>query len=176
MTIGAARPVRAARYAVRTMMLRTSIFLVLSSIAGLAAAGDNGCDDLRGRPIQFDVDWQTEVKPIINNSLGGFCTTCHGVGGSGGLDLSDEFVDAIYKIVNNVVIPGDPIGSRLFDKVNCAIPHAGGSRMPLAGDPLTLEQQELIFDWIDQGALGENPEKPISRDFISRIGNESLRY
>jgi hypothetical protein len=149
--------------------------MLLAFAGSSARAGDAMCDNLKGSPIQFNVDWQTEIKPIFNEMLGGHCTSCHGVDGAGGLDLSDNGVDAIYKIVNNVVDPGHPDLSRLFDKVNCVFPVSGGSRMPLAGNPLTLDEQGLIYDWINQGALGENPKKPISRDFIYRDGEESLR-
>lgn len=141
-----------------------------------AARAASGCDDLSGAPINFGVDWQAEVKPILNEMLGGRCTSCHNSGSpAGGLDLSDDGVDAIYKIVNVQVEPGDPLGSVLFVKINCAVPDFG-SRMPLAGVPLTFAEQGLIFDWIAQGALGEDPEDPIFRDYLFGDGAESLRF
>lgn len=147
---------------------------------GLARSGDagSGCDDLRGTPIRFAVDWATEVKPILNEALGqmGRCTSCHGDGGLPP-DLSDAGADAIYKIVGSYVIPGRPQDSLLFSKINCAQPFDGRARMPLAGEPLTRAQQELIHDWIAQGALGEPAEEPITprREFVFRDGVESLR-
>jgi len=142
------------------------------AVAGNAGAQvDPGCDDLRGRPVHVAVDWQTEIKPILNDTLGGVCLGCH----FGYPDFSDTDVDAIYKIVNDLVIPGRPFESRLFLKVNCNAPSSGGARMPFNQPALSLLQQELIFDWIAQGAHGEDPEQPIQRVFVFRDGMEGLR-
>lgn len=133
------------------------------------------CDDLYGQPINPRVDWQTQVKPILNNDYGGRCTGCHNATSPAGfLDLTDNFMDAIYNIVGSVAFPGHPWDSILFEKVNCEDPPYG-ARMPRNQAPLTLAQQGLIYDWIAQGAYGENPPNAIHRDFIFRDGNESLR-
>jgi hypothetical protein len=135
-----------------------------------------GCDDLRGQPINFGVQWQEDVKPIINELLGGRCTSCHNEGSpSGGLNLTDVPVDAIYNMAGFVVFPSDVPNSILFDKVNCEFPGSGGARMPRDATPLTLAEQALIYDWIEQGAQGE-PKDPINRDVLFRDGAESLRF
>lgn len=152
--------------------------LALATADAAARLGGSGCDDLRGTPIQFGVDWQTQIKPLFNESFPtGRCTSCHNPGQlDGGLDLTDEGIDAIYKIVNTLVVPGHPFDSPLFDKLNCAQPGYGGLRMPFLQNPLTLEQQGLIHDWIAQGALGEaEGEAEIPREFIFRDGSESRR-
>lgn len=155
--------------------LTFTLGLVLTLGAASHAAAD--CDNLRGRPINPRVSWATQVKPIINEVLfsTGLCTSCHNEGQPfGGLDLSDTFIDAIYKIVDNrQVIPGDPLNSVLFQKVNCSEPPVG-LRMPIGGQ-LSIASQELIYDWIAQGALGEPEEDPIPRTFVFRDGLESLR-
>ncbi|MEM9304677.1 MAG: c-type cytochrome domain-containing protein, partial [Pseudomonadota bacterium] len=111
--------------------------LALALVAGLAAAGaaagGGGCDDLGGTPIVFGVDWSTDIKPLFNELVSpeGRCTSCHNAGQpAGGLDLSDTGFDAIYKLVNLYVIPGEPEASVLFTKINCAMPPTG-QRMPL---------------------------------------------
>ena len=144
--------------------------LCLFAVPALHAGA--ACDDLRGGEISFHVDWQTQVKPILNTMLGGRCSGCHFPGRFP--DLTDIDADAIYKIIGSYVIPGDPLGSGLFDKVNCD-PPALGERMPLDGSPLTLDEQALIYDWIAQGAYGE-PGAPINRRFIFRDGAESRRW
>lgn len=156
-------------------LLSVVCVLLLPSIATAGAA--SGCDDLMGRPMKFGVDWQTEVKAIINEVLfpTGRCTSCHNPGDfAGALDLSDAGVDALNKILGIQVIAGDPTVSLLFEKVNCALP-AQGNRMPLGGNALTIDEQELIYDWIWEGAYGENPKDPLNRDFIYRDGTESIR-
>ncbi|MGQ0800074.1 MAG: hypothetical protein ACT4NL_08195 [Pseudomarimonas sp.] len=138
-----------------------------------------GCDDLGGLPITFDVNWQTQVKPIINEMfVSGRCTSCHNPGQfDGDLDLTDLGIDAIYKLLPaGYVIPGRPFASPLFDKINCNQPGFGGLRMPFLQNPLSIEQQGLIFDWIAQGALGDvKGEQTIPRDFVYRDGLEGLR-
>lgn len=152
---------------------------VILCLGGLASAGpmDAGlCDDLSAVPIRFDVDWSRDIKPIINELISeqGKCTSCHGPGSGTGLDLTDTGFDAIYKVVNSYVIPGDPAASLLFLKVNCELPPIG-ERMPLTSQPLTIAEQALIYDWIAGGALGEPPDEPIFRDFMIADGMESLR-
>lgn len=148
------------------------VALTACVVCATAHGGTDGCDDLRGGDINFDVDWQNDIKPILNTEFGGRCSGCHFPGRFP--DLTDVNFDAIYKIVGSYVIPGAPLESGLFDKVNCEVPFIG-ARMPLEGDPLTLEQQALIYDWIAQGALGE-PKATIDRVFIFRDGAESRRW
>jgi hypothetical protein len=142
--------------------------------------GGTGCTDLRGRPINFGVDWQTQVKPIINEMFEtGRCTSCHNPGQfDGDLDLTDIGIDAIYKLVPpGYAVPGQPLSSPLFNKVNCDLPGFGGARMPFFQNPLTIEEQELFYDWIAQGAQGDVSGEPaIPRDFVFRDGGESLRW
>lgn len=137
------------------------------------------CDDLRGLPITPRVSWQDDIKPIFNELVSptGRCTSCHsGSPPAGSLDLTDAGIDAIYKLVPSHVVPGDPQSSILFDKINCNGPASGGLRMPYLQNPLTAQQQGLIYDWIAQGAYGEpEGEPPIARDFIFRDGIESVR-
>ena len=161
-----------------------ALLLLLAGAAAPAAAqnalGGTGCTDLRGRPINFAVSWQTQVKPIINEMFEtGRCTSCHNPGQfDGNLDLTDLGIDAIYKLVPpGYAVPGKPLASPLLDKVNCDTPGYGGARMPFGQVSLTLGEQELIFDWIAQGAQGDvDGEPPIPRDFIFRDGGESLRW
>ncbi len=138
-----------------------------------------GCDNLSNLPITFDVNWQSQIKPIINEMFfSGRCTSCHNPGQfDGNLDLTDLGIDAIYKLVPaGYVIPGRPFASPIFDKVNCNQPGYGGLRMPFLQNPLSIEQQGLIFDWIAQGALGDvEGEQAIPRDFVYRDGMEGLR-
>jgi len=139
----------------------------------------SGCLDLRGEPINVGVQWQDDIKPIFNEMfVTGRCTSCHNPGQfDGNLDLTDIGIDAIYKLIPaGYVIPGRPFASVLFDKVNCEQPGSGGLRMPFGQNPLSFDQQALIFDWIAQGAPGDvKGEPPIPRDFVFRDGLEGLR-
>lgn len=143
-----------------------------------AVLAGSDCLDLKGQPITFNVDWQTQIKPIFNELFPtGRCTSCHNPGQfDGNLDLTDTGIDAIYKVVPGYAVPGQPFDSPLFDKINCNQPGYGGARMPFGQNPLSFGQQALIYDWIAQGALGDvEGEASIPRDFIFRDGAESLR-
>lgn len=157
--------------------LTSALLLATFVVADAQAQQASGCDDLSGRAIHPAVDWQLDVKPIFTALVGGEgrCTGCHNaVQSSAGLDLSDTDGDAIYRIVDeHLVVPGRPRESLLFLKVNCAEPPSG-SRMPLGDADLSILQQELIHDWIAQGAHGE-PGAPIARRFVFRGGFEALR-
>jgi hypothetical protein len=108
----------------------------------------------------------------LNEALGGACSGCHSVGGNP--DFTDVGSDAIYKIIPVHVTPGQPERSFLFVKINCQNP-GRGARMPLGRAPLSINQQGLIYDWIRQGAYGEDPSNSIPRSFIFRDGMESMR-
>lgn len=154
---------------------------LLGSPADRAAAqeilGGSGCTDLRGLPINRSVDWQTQVKPLLDDNRGGVCLGCHTGGPPDYLDLTDNGIDAIYKLIPVYVAPGRPLASVLFDQVNCDDPGSGPWRMPLMQAPLSATQQGLIYDWIAQGALGDVEGEPvIPRDPIFRDGAESLRW
>jgi hypothetical protein len=171
----------------QSFVTRRSLPGVFAVVALLALSGQSlaatGCQDLSGTPIRPAVSWQGDIKPIFNELISptGRCTSCHsGKGAAAGLDLSDEGgFDAIYKIViGEIVVPGYPLGSRLFNKVNCSEPDSG-SQMPLAGALLSTEEREKLYDWIEQGAYGEDPESAdgaIYRDFMFRDGAESIRF
>jgi len=159
--------------------LATLLLATPTAALALGLPPGSGCDNLGGLPITFEVNWQTDIKPIINEMFEtGRCTSCHNPGQfDGNLDLTDLGIDAIYKLLPaGYVVPGRPFASPLFDKVNCAQPGFGGQRMPFAQNPLSLGEQGLIFDWIAQGALGDvKGEQSIPRDFIFRDGHEGLR-
>jgi len=50
------------------------------------------------------------------------------------------------------VDPGDPGNSFLYNKINAAVPVAG-VQMPFGQAPLSAANQDVIFDWITEGAL-----------------------
>jgi hypothetical protein len=161
--------------------LRCAFIAAVLLALNAQAMAATGCADLSGTPIRPGVSWQNDIKPIFNELISptGRCTSCHNSGApAAGLDLSDDQFDAIYKIVGDPVRPGDPLGSRLFNKVNCSEPDSG-SQMPLTGALLSTEEREMLYDWIEQGAYGEDPDSSdgaIYRDFMFRDGAESIRF
>ena len=119
------------------------------------AGGPMDCDDL-GSIAPFT---QFNYPLVIQSIWQGNCSGCHlGGGSSGGLNLDPPGSDLNLINVQSAqnpsftrVVPGDPLASLLFLKLNCDSPGLG-SRMPLGGPNLSLTQQALIFDWIEAGA------------------------
>jgi hypothetical protein len=143
----------------------------------LAAAG---CDDLKGRPIHHGVRWNDVWQAL---EQGANCTqNCHlGLLPTAQLDLGNRAL-SIYFLVGQPssqadvprVEPGNPAASLLFQKISCSKP-AVGRPMPAPFGHLPIPIQELVYDWIEQGAYGEPAEDPIPRDYMFRDSLESLR-
>ncbi|MFQ5641359.1 MAG: hypothetical protein ACE5IR_25550 [bacterium] len=121
-----------------------------------------------GDPEGTAEGYATQIQPIFDTN----CTRCHSPGGIGfiqtggnqdnGLDLTRG--NSYNKIVSQPtfelpdtapvmrVLPGDPDGSYLIQKISSASPKSG-SRMPLDGPPfLSQNAIQLIRDWIEEGA------------------------
>jgi len=93
-------------------------------------------------PIFADVDYNSEIQPIFY----GRCTMCHGA--SGGLSLVTY--DNVMNGGNSgeVVIPYDSQSSLLWQYIDSGF-------MPPNNVDLTINEIELIAQWIDEGALSE---------------------
>jgi hypothetical protein len=61
-------------------------------------------------------------------------------------------VDSSQNPTVERVVPFSADSSLLFRKVNCNSPDVG-SRMPQGRPSLSLDEQRLIRDWINQGAV-----------------------
>lgn len=85
------------------------------------------------------VSFSTDIQPIFDSR----CISCHG--GTEGL-----YLDSYTGVMNGsmgwpVVIPGDPINSRLIQLVSSGY-------MPYGGPPLSQAQIQILVDWVTAGA------------------------
>lgn len=160
--------------------LRWLLLALLSAFAMGVRAAD-GCDDLSGQPINFNVRWPQVWQALDQQAS---CTqNCHlGSQPTGDLDLSNQQI-SIYFLVEQMsfqapslarVAAGNPRASLFFQKITCSFPDVGGPMPPGVGH-LPPALSGLIYDWIEQGAYGEDTEDPIPRDFAFRDSLESLR-
>jgi hypothetical protein len=149
-----------------------SVLICLSlAWASAPAAATSGCDSIASIPITWNIDYSLDIQEVFNNR----CSNCHvDHGGSpmGDLDLDPEFsYDNLVNGPSNeqpgrfLVVPGQPLDSVLFEKINCEVPNFG-MRMPRGRAPLPLTEQALIFDWIMLGA------PRLQTDFILANGFE----
>lgn len=92
-------------------------------------------------------------------SRGGKCAYCHYPGAAYGPDLTDLFdpqrgsVNIASDFGDVRIVPGDPEASLLFTKVKAEpLPPDLGRPMPLHYERLTAEEQQILRDWIAEGA------------------------
>jgi hypothetical protein len=104
-----------------------------------------------GEPIDTAY-FSSEVLPILL----AHCWTCHPP--MGDMDLSSEFAHSSLVGVQSSnhapalrIVPGDPEGSVLWNKVNYT--EVYGLGMPPDGSALSSEELATIREWIEQGAL-----------------------
>lgn len=94
------------------------------------------------------VSYELDVKPILDSR----CVSCHQPGGAGyqasGLDLTSY--EGLMKGTKHgaVVVPGEPLTSNL----NVLIEGRAQVQMPHDQRPLLRPQQQIIRDWVKQGA------------------------
>jgi len=85
------------------------------------------------------VSFKMEVQPIFDSR----CVACHG--GAAGLFLNNYENVLRGGMHGPVVIPGDPVSSRLIQYVS-------GGYMPAGGPPLTQSQIQALVNWVAAGA------------------------
>jgi len=90
------------------------------------------------------VDFAKQIVPILREN----CYKCHGPD----KDKGDLRLHTKKHITNEdyTVMAKDPVGSELYFRVT--LPPDDADVMPPKGDPLTKQQQELIKQWINEGA------------------------
>jgi hypothetical protein len=118
------------------------------------------CDPLAPAPLNAAVEYES-IQAIFTGGAEqeARCTTCHAPDVSAGLSLAPENsfaalvnVDSAQDPTIKRVAPFSSDTSLLFRKVNCNDPGVG-MRMPRGRPALSLDEQRLIRDWIDQGAV-----------------------
>lgn len=128
--------------------------------------------------VQSKIDYNSQVKPIINKS----CITCHGgVKKQGGYSLL--FKEEAYgkgKSGKIGIVPGDASASEFIKRLITKDPE---ERMPHEKEPLTDEEIEILTKWVDQGAEWKEHwayvavEKPEIPDFSNEwVKNDIDRY
>ncbi len=147
-------------------LLATATFALCPTIS-LAATG---CDDLSSIPMTWLIDYNNDIQNIFDTR----CSNCHVDNPSpfADMDLSSGVSwDNIVNVPSSEqpgrfrIVPGDPLASVLFEKINCDNPDFG-SRMPFGRSPLPLAEQALIYDWILLGSPST------TTDFIFSSGFE----
>jgi hypothetical protein len=97
---------------------------------------DSLCDPM-------EVFFVNDIQPILSSSCA--LSGCHNATSKPkGLDLTTY--DGLWNADDNdIVVAGDPSKSELYDALE-------DGKMPPSGPALSSSDQQLIFDWISQGA------------------------
>ena len=104
------------------------------------------------------VSFATDIKPLFENDYGMStrCIQCHdGPSPAGGYALGADNITVSHSdVVAQNVVPGSPETSTLYIKLSQAMPSTGGSQMPRSQpDYFSNSDLQLVYDWINQGAL-----------------------
>lgn len=98
---------------------------------------------------QAQIDYAEQIQPIFSSN----CVACHG--GTSGVTLSSyqATMNSVgHQYGMNVVIPENPDGSPIVDKISSDNPQHG-VRMPEGGPYLSVDEIDAIRQWIEEGAL-----------------------
>lgn len=99
------------------------------------------------------VSYATDVKPMLD-SVGCGAIGCHGNGAGSGLTFTathSSITSAMTTLGDKIIVPFSASTSPVYIMVSPTF--YGLSRMPKFQDSLSTAQQNLIRDWINEGAL-----------------------
>jgi hypothetical protein len=98
--------------------------------------------------------FQNSILPLVINSCGK--SGCHDQGGQHDISLTD------YTGITNIVSAGNPRSSKLY---TCLFSF-GEQKMPRNGQ-MTVNEEGLIYYWIQQGALDNKCETPCDSSHVT---------
>ncbi len=99
--------------------------------------------------------FQNSVLPVVINNCAK--SGCHDQGSN-----KHEIVLDSYSAIYNLVKPNDPLSSKLYT----VLFSFGQQRMP-PGERLSVNQEGLIYYWIQQGALNNKCETPCDSSHVT---------
>jgi len=131
----------------------TETFMLVIDSATVAVVDSIGVCTITNNDVAAGVSYLNDIKPILSSSGCNAAGICHG-SGAGGFTFGNLSRGSVIAASGNhgaIVSPGNASASNLYLKTTGSPPFL--SRMPIGGPFLTTAQQNLIRDWIDQGAL-----------------------
>ena len=124
-----------------------------AAITFIAADSSKADSEVVNITVALTVSYGTDVRPILVVSCA--ISACHGTGfAQGGLSMGDASWLQVKNASGNngpIVIVGNASNSNLYTKTTLNPPFL--ARMPLTDGFLSTAQQNVIRDWINQGAL-----------------------
>lgn len=140
-------------------------------VAGLGVSVSATADPVRLAQNTDSINFSEEVWPIFLSR----CVKCHGPETQKG-DLRLDSPEAIEKggAFGPVIKAGEPDESVLYEFIT--LDPDEDEAMPAEGDPLTDEQKDLIYRWIEQGASleGWHPDEESVTRYLAEQSGKSL--
>lgn len=130
------------------MNKRKSLFQFKKPIFLIAIGATCALLILFGTKQERTIDFNTEVKPIINTK----CISCHGgVKSQGEFSLLfREEALAVTESGKPAIIPGDPDHSEMIRRLTVEDPE---ERMPYKHEALSSDEINTLREWVKQGAV-----------------------
>jgi hypothetical protein len=132
----------------KSLLALSVIIPVMQDVVQGQSVGETPADEAHERMLGESVDYLSDVKPILVRR----CYACHGPDADAreaDLRLDDRSEATRMRDGYLILSPGRSDDSELMLRI------AGGNagdRMPPKGEPLSVEEIEIIRRWIDQGA------------------------
>ena len=125
----------------------------VATITFIAADTSKADSEVVNITVAAIASYGSDVRPILVASCA--ISACHGTGfTSGGYSMGTAAWSQVRNAIGNhgaIIIAGNASASNLYLKTTTNPPFL--ARMPLTGGFLSTTQQNLIRDWINQGAL-----------------------
>lgn len=141
------------RLSLMIFLASASLFLVSFGCTDFGTQPDNSPNNSGGGVFFDTVYYAGEIRDTLVKYCGAI--GCHGGGTvQGGLLMGSFTWNEITNASGDhgpIIVPGDASTSNLYLKLTTT--PLFGVRMPNGGPYLTTEFQQLVQDWIDQGAL-----------------------
>jgi len=128
--------------------MRKKCRLMPALLGALTLLSVLGCTEADDKPV--NVSYSEDIHPILLSR----CVMCHSSeNNNGGVNL--ESYSGIFSSISmdsgdGIVLPGDPHNSLLYDVIST---DDLSRRMPLGGSELKQDDQDLIYVWIQEGAV-----------------------
>jgi len=146
------------------MTSRTALAAVALAVLGACALEPDVGPLLAGTCKNADrnpdarVSFANDIRPLFNRTTAGCgCHMPSAAGPGTGTQLSGLDLSSLASLRvggassgSRIVVAGEPCSSILYLKIEQAPPF--GSRMPLGGPALSDVEEDLVHDWIAEGA------------------------
>ena len=138
------------------MQMPTALLAFFLSVLAIPAALLSAQENVEAQAQKPEaVSFHRDIRPIFQ----AHCFGCHQGARSDGKFMMTDFVALVAggESGQPAIVAGDAAASYLIEMI---LPDEDGkAEMPVDADSLTLDQIQLVTDWIHQGAINDSPQQ-----------------